>query len=206
LYDLAKSSLLTQGSQTNQMSTLRPWFPVFIAIALTTIFLVLFGWIFSLDEDPSRKQGVDYIPLRPRAKAAEVIFMFSGSICIAGGIDLFLQGSDKGIWPATFGLAFTLFAGLSFNTHLWLDSEGMHYRIGFGKVQSIRWKDLQYYDIQRITCGTSGTTVYFRFHSSDDTLLSISRTNYDISSLLEKIRTNSDIREQPYKKRSWFSD
>jgi len=163
-------------------------------------------WIFSLDADPSRNQGVDYIQLRPFARVAEVIFMFGGSFTIVAGVEALLRGENKGIGFATFGLAFTLFAAFAFNTHLWLDDDGMHYRSGIGKVQFIPWKDLRYYDIQRVSGGKAGTTVYFRFHAVDGTTLSISRTNYDMKHLLEKISAHTDIREQPYKQTSWFSD
>jgi len=188
------------------MTALQPWLPVLIAIGVAAMFLILFRWIFSLDDDPSRKQGVDYIPLRPLARTMEIIFMFGGSISIVSGVDLYLRGDNKGIGMATFGLAFALFAGFIFNSHLWLDSEGMHYRTGIGKTQLILWKDLRYYNIQRVSGAQSGTTVYFRFHSSDGTTLSISRTGYNIDSLLQKIRQHSDIHEQPYKKQSWFAD
>jgi len=188
------------------MTALTPWLPLFATIGLTPILLFVFRWIFSLDVDPSRNQGVDYIQLRPLARAAEVILMFGGSLCIVAGADALLRGEDKGIGMATFGLAFTLFAGLVFNTHLWLDDEGMHYRSGIGKVKFIPWKDLWYYDIQRASTGTGGPTVYFRFHAADGTMLSISRTNYDIDRLLEKIRPNAEIHEQPYKNSTWFSD
>jgi hypothetical protein len=188
------------------MSALGPWLPLFAVIGLTPILLFVFRWIFSLDVNPSRNQGVDYIQLRPFAKVAEMIFMFGGSLCIVAGVDALLRGENKGIGIATFGPAFTLFAGFAFNTHLWLNDEGMHYRSGIGKVQFIPWKDLRYYDVQRVTGLTSGTTVYFRFHAADDTMLSISRTNYDMNRLLEKIRANTDIHEQPYKQTSWFSD
>ncbi len=40
----------------------------------------------------------------------------------------------------------------------------------------------------------------------NDTMLSISRTNYDMNRLLEKISANTDIHEQPYTQTSWFSD
>jgi len=188
------------------MSAPGPWLPLFAAIGLTPILLYVFRWIFSLDVDPSRNQGVDYIQLRLFAKVAEVIFMFGGSLSIVAGVDALLRGGNKGIGIAAFGLAFTLIAGFVFNTHLWLDDEGMHYRSGIGKVQSVPWKDLRYYDIQRVSAGTGGITVYFRFHAADGTILSISRTNYDMNRLLEKIGANTDIHEQPYKQTSWFSD
>jgi hypothetical protein len=193
-------------SPADQMSALGPWLPLIAVIGLTPILLFVFRFIFSLDVDPSRNQGVDYIQLRLFAKVAEVIFMFGGSFSIVAGVDAFLRGENKGIGIATFGLAFTLFAGFAFNTHLWLDDQGMHFRSGIGKVQSIPWKALRYYDIQRVTGLNSGTTVYFRFHAADDTTLSISRTNYDMNRLLEKISANTDIHEQPYKQTSWFSD
>lgn len=193
-------------AQDSQMNALAPWLPLFVIVGLTPILLFIFRWIFSLDVDPCRNQGVDYIHLRPFARIAEVIFMFGGSFTIVAGVDALLRGENKGIGLATFGLAFALFAGLAFNTHLWLDDEGMHYRSGIGKVQFIAWKDLRYYDIQRVTGVESGTTVYFRFHATDDTILSISRSNYDMDRLLEKIHSHSDIHEQPYKKTSWFSD
>jgi hypothetical protein len=188
------------------VSTLGPWLPLFAVIGLTPILLFVFRRIFSLDVDPSRNQGVDYIQLRLFAKVAEMIFMFGGSLSIVAGVDALLRGENKGIGIATFGLTFTLFAGFAFNTHLWLDDEGMHYRSGIAKVQSIPWKGFRYYDIQRVTGINSGTTVYFRFHAADNTILSISRTNYDMNRLLEKISAHTDIHEQPYKQTSWFSD
>ena len=188
------------------MNALTPWLPLFATLGLTPVLLFAFRWIFSLDADPSRNQGVAYIQLRPFARVAEVIFMFGGSFTIVAGADALLRGENKGIGLATFGLAFALFAGWIFNTHLWLDDEGMHYRAGLGKVQLIPWKDLRYYDIQRVTGIESGTTVYFRFHASDDTILSISRSTYDMDALLKKIRPHADIHVQPYKKTSWFSD
>ena len=188
------------------MSALGPWLPLFAVIGLNPILLFVFRWIFSLDVDPSRNQGVDYIQLRLFAKVAEVIFMFGGSFSIVAGVDALLRGENKGTGIATFGLAFTLLAGFVFNTHLWLDDQGMHYRSGIGKIQSVPWKDLRYYDIQRVSAGTGGITVYFRFHAADGTILSISRTNYDMNRLLEKISAHTDIHEQPYKQTSWFSD
>jgi hypothetical protein len=181
------------------MTALQPWLPVPEVVGLTVVFLLLFRWIFSLDDDPSRRQGVNFIPLSPLAGTMKIIFMVGGSISIVSGVDLYLRGDNKGIGMATFGLALALFAGFIFNTHLWLDSEGMHYRVGIGKVQLIFWKDLRYYDIHRVTGLQSGTTVYFRFHSTDDTILSISRTSYNIDSLLQKVRQHSDIHERPYK-------
>jgi hypothetical protein len=188
------------------MTILTPWLPLFATLGLTPILLFAYRWTFSLDSDPSRNQGVDYIHRRLFAKVAEVIFMSGGSFSIVAGADALLRGDNKGIGLATFGLAFALLAGLIFNTHLWLDEQGMHYRAGLGKVQLIPWKDLRYYDIQRSSGGNAGTTVYFHFHATDDTILSISRTNYDMDRLLEKIRPHADIHEQPNKKTSWFSD
>jgi hypothetical protein len=188
------------------MTAFTPWLPLFATIGLTPILLFVFRWIFSLDADPSRNQGVDYIQLRLFAKVAEVVFMFGGSFSIVAGVDALVRSDNQGIWIGTFGLAFTLIAALVFNTHLWLDDEGMHYRSGIGKVQVIPWKDLRYYDIQRASTGTGWPTVYFRFHAADDTMLSISRTNYDMDRLLEKIRPNANIHEQPYKKSTWLSD
>ena len=182
-----------------------PWQDAIAIISLTPLLLWLFRWIFSLDVDPSRQQGVDYIPLRPLAKVSEVILMLGGSFTIVAGADALLRDQQKGIGLATFGLLFALIAGLACNTHLWLDDDGIHYRSGIGKVQFIPWKDLRYYDLQRVTGLGSGTTVYFRFHSTDGTILSISRTSYDINRLLEKIHSHADIHEQPYKKTSWFS-
>jgi hypothetical protein len=188
------------------VSPLLPWQNAIAIIALTPLLLWLFRWIFSLDVDPSRNQGVDSIQLRLLAKVAEVVFMFGGSFSIVAGADALLRGENKGVGFVTFGLAFALIAGLVCNTHLWLDDEGMHYRSGIGKVQFIAWKDLRSYDIQRFSGFQSGTTVYFRFHAADDATLSISRSNYDIPRLLEKIRAHTDIHEQPYKKSYWFSN
>jgi hypothetical protein len=189
-----------------RLSDLPPWLYGVIVPVLGLVELLLFRWIFSLDDDPSRRQGVDYIRPKPIARVIEVILMMASALVFVSALYRYPQNLEESVGLGVFGLVFGLIAGFVSNTHLWLDDEGMHYRAGVGKVQFISYKNFDHYEIQRVALGSNGTTTYYHFISNDDTNLSISRSTYDIDDLLEKIRTHTVIREKPYKARTWFND
>lgn len=108
-----------------------------------------------------------------------------------------MDGKDNGIWGIPVGIAISLFASYSTNTHLWLDDIGMHYRRGLGKPRLIEWKDLDHYE-QTVVWGREAATRYLLLRSRDGTTFWISKDSYDMSKLLDAIRTHAAISEQPF--------
>jgi hypothetical protein len=182
------------------------WMPYAVVLVLTALFHFAFQWIFSLDDDPSRKQGVDYIQRTIGIRVVELLLLLGGSIAIVSGVFFEANDNSKPYWTMAFGLGFAMFTGFIANTHLWLDEEGMHYRQGLGATRSIAWSNLDHYEVERQTSGDMGTFISFNFVASDKTKLSIPKQNYDMPALLRKIEAHRNIQQQPFKRQSWFAD
>jgi hypothetical protein len=173
-------------------------------VALAAGLLMGFRGIFSLDEDVARMQGVDYIPQKPIMRWIEPLFMLFGSGLIVNGARSFSVDDNEWLWLILFGIAFSAITGFASNTHLWLDEQGMHYRSGVGSVQTIDWKSLDHYEVRSVS-DSEGVTYYYDFYSDSGGSISISKSSYNMDSLLAKVAAHADVPERPYKKKSWFS-
>lgn len=176
-----------------------------MVVALAVALLLGLRWIFSLDEDVSRLQGVEYIAQRAVMRWIEPIFMLAGSGLIVGGACSFSMDDTEWLWAVLFGIVFCGITGFSANTHLWLDEQGMHYRSGVGRVQTIAWKSLEHYEVRLVSDNEGGDTYYYDFYSSEGGSISVSKSMYDVDRLLTKVAAHTDVPQRPYRKRGWFS-
>jgi hypothetical protein len=179
--------------------TLPAWVPYALIPILALALRTGFRWLFSLDEDLTGKAGVITIPLRPVARISEWLLMGVASLIIVSSVESF-NNPSRSDWPGLllFGVGFALLTGFIANTHLWLDDEGMHYRIGVGRIKFISFGHLDHFEIKKDTGYQSGTTFYYLFRSNDGETISISRSSYDVNQLLLKIREHKSVAEKPY--------
>jgi hypothetical protein len=173
------------------------WLLYLSAIVLIPVLLYGLRWIFSLEPKDSPDKSATYIPVRRLGRVLEWTFVMFGELMLAGDLFEFLNGKGGSLWLAPFGLTVALFASYTVNTHLWLDAIGMHYRTGVARSRVIAWKDLDHYE-QTVVRGRNAATRYFLFRSNDGATFWISKTNYDIDSLLALIREHANVNEQPY--------
>ncbi len=188
------------------MSSQPPWIPFALVPIVAVLLRVSLRWIFSLDEDPSKKPGVFMIPLRPLARVTEWILMTGAALAIVSSVESYSDPvKDSWLWSLLFGIGFAMLTGFIVNTHLWLDDEAMHYRSGLGRIHTIPWSRLDHYEIHHDSGPNSGTTYYYDFRSTDGEMISVSKSTYDINDLLLRISAHHEVREQPYRPRDWLS-
>jgi hypothetical protein len=172
-----------------------------ILIFIAIWFLVwAFYRVMSMGGRPTEDSGRTIYGLRPGMR----VLSWAG-VCLGGWLfwlcwlAIHNRNLPEAAIEVTFGLLCLAWGGFILSTHMILDDIGLHYERWPRKVTTIRWDELDHFEIGQQDSGS-----VFHFLSKSDERISVTAIAYDLQDMCNRISDRIDLPEHPYKRRRWY--